>query len=275
MLQKRLLLKSGISLTVLKSCPDDMPDRINLKHISIVLHRPRSPENIGAAARAMRNMGIDQLVVVDPHNCDLTRVCKMATHAALEVVEKMRVFDTLDEALAEYAFVAGTTARLGGQRKVITSPPTLAQKLISISDQNRIAILFGPEDRGLSNEDIRLCHTLVNIPTAEFSSLNLAQAVMIVCYELFRYTTKKPPDFVPRLASRHELDAMYAQLKEIMVQISFINPDNPDYFLNNFRHFFNRLPLRAKEVQIIRGICRQINWYGEKRYQDGLKEKGE
>lgn len=252
-----------------------MPDRINLKHISIVLHRPRSSENVGAAARAMQNMGIDQLVVVNPYQCDLTRVCKMATHAAMDVVEKMMVFDTLGEALGDYGFVAGTTARLGGQRKVITSPPTLAEKLVSISDQNRVAILFGPEDRGLTNEDIRLCHTLVNIPTAEFSSLNLAQAVMIVCYELFRHTTQKPREFVPRLANRHELDAMYAQLKEILIRISFINPDNPDYFLNNFRHFFSRLPLRAKEVQIIRGICRQIQWYGEKRYQNGLKERGE
>jgi tRNA/rRNA methyltransferase len=252
-----------------------MPDRINLTNISIVLHRPRAPENIGAAARAMRNMGIDQLVVVNPHNCDLTRVCKMATHAALGVVENMMVFDTLEEALGGYGFVAGTTARLGGERKVITSPPILAEKLFAISEQNQIAILFGPEDRGLTNEDIRLCHTLVNIPTAEFSSLNLAQAIMIVCYELFRYTTKKPHEFVPRLANRHELDAMYAQLKEIMIQISFINPDNPDYFLNNFRYFFSRLPLRAKEVQIIRGICRQIKWYGEKRYQDGLKDKDE
>ncbi|MBW2409445.1 MAG: RNA methyltransferase [Deltaproteobacteria bacterium] len=250
-----------------------MPDRINLKNISIVLHRPRAPENIGAAARAMRNMGIDQLVVVKPRNCDLTRVCKMATHAALDVVENMMVFDTLEEALGGYGFVAGTTARLGGERKVITSPPILAEKLFAVSEQNRIAILFGPEDRGLTNEDIRRCHTLVNIPTAEFSSLNLAQAVMIVCYELFRYTTKKPHEFVPRLANRHELDAMYAQLKKILIQISFINPDNPDYFLNNFRHFFSRLPLRAKEVQIIRGICRQIKWYGEKRYQDGLQKK--
>ena len=252
-----------------------MADRINLNNISIVLHRPRAPENIGAAARAMRNMGIDQLVVVNPHNCDLTRVCRMATHAAMDVVENMMEFDTLEEALGGYGFVAGTTARLGGERKVITSPPILAEKLFAISQQNQIAILFGPEDRGLTNEEIRLCHSLVNIPTAEFSSLNLAQAVMIVCYELFCYTTKKSHEFVPRLANRHELDAMYAQLKEILIQISFINPDNPDYFLNNFRHFFSRLPLRAKEVQIIRGICRQIKWYGDKRYQDGLKEKGE
>lgn len=252
-----------------------MQDEIFLKNVAIVLYRPRFPENIGAAARSMRNMGIEQLVVVDPENCDLTRICKMATHAALDVVEQMMVFDRLDMALAEYNYVVGTTARLGGQRKVMSTPTTLAEKLVSISDQNRIAIVFGPEDRGLSNADIRLCHVLVNIPTAEFSSLNLAQAVMILCYELFRYRTKKPTDFVPRLANRYELDAMYAQLREILVRISFINPDNPDYFMNNFRHFFSRLPLQAKEVQIIRGLCRQINWYGKKCFQDGLNQKGE
>ena len=252
-----------------------MSAKLNLRNIAIVLIGTRYPENIGAAARAMLNMGIERLILVDPQNDDPARIRKMATHAASVVVEKMEVYDNLKAALADFHYVVGTTARLGGQRKVVSSPAKLAGKLIPLSDQNRIAILFGPEDRGLTNEDIRLCHTLVNIPTDRFSSLNLAQAVMIVCYELFRYTTKEPQAFVPRLANRHELDAMYAQLKEILIQISFINPDNPDYFLNNFRHFFNRLPLRAKEVQIIRGICRQIKWYGEKRYQDGLKEKGD
>jgi tRNA/rRNA methyltransferase len=249
----------------------DIPDKLNLKNISIVLYRPRFPENIGAAARSMRNMGIEQLVVVDPDNCDLTRICKLATHAALDVVEQMMVFDRLDDALAEYNFVVGTTARLGGQRKVISTPARMAERIFPISQQNRIAVVFGPEDRGLTNADIRLCHTLVNIPTADFSSLNLAQAVMILCYELFQYTTKAPADYEPRLANRQELDAMYAQLKEILIRISFINPENPEYFINNFRQFFSRLPLRAKEVQIIRGICRQINWYGEKRYRDGVK----
>jgi tRNA/rRNA methyltransferase len=149
----------------------------------------------------------------------------------------------------------------------------LAQKLVPLSDQNRIAILFGPEDRGLSNVDIRSCHILVNIPTAEFSSLNLAQAVMVMCYELFRFSQDKPGDFAPRLANQRELEAMYDQLKDVLMRISFINPDNPDYFMNNLRHFFTRMQLRAKEVQIIRGLCRQVNWYGEKRYRDGLGEK--
>ena len=250
-----------------------MPARINLKNISIVLHRPRFPENIGAAARAISNMGIGQLIVVDPQNCDLTKICRMATHAASDVVERMKVRDTLDKALADFNFVVGTTARLGGQRKVVSSPSKLGQKLYSITHENQVAILFGPEDRGLTNVDIRFCDLLVNIPTAEFSSLNLAQAVMIMCYELFRYSCGKPGEFAPRLANRHELEAMYEQLKDALIRISFINPDNPDYFMNNLRHFFSRMQLRAKEVRIVRGICRQIIWYGKKCYQDGLEEK--
>jgi tRNA/rRNA methyltransferase len=251
-----------------------MLEKINLQNISIVLHRPRYPENIGAAARAMRNMGFEHLIVVEPLNCDLTKVCKMATHAALDVVEQMEVGDRLNETLSDFNFVVGTTARLGGQRKAAHSPSKLAQTLISLSVQNRIAILFGPEDRGLTNVDIRYCHMLVNIPTADFSSLNLAQAVMIVCYELFRCSSEKSQGHVPRLASRHELDAMYEQLKDILIRVSFIQPDNPDYFMNNLRHFFTRMQLRAKEVSIIRGICRQIDWYGNKRYRDGLDVRG-
>jgi tRNA/rRNA methyltransferase len=251
-----------------------MPDKINLENIAIVLVGTRYPENIGAAARAMRNMGIKELLLVDPRNPDPEKIAKMATHVALDVVERMRVCDTLKEALADFQYVVGTSARLGGQRKVVSSPSKLGQRLAAISGQNRIAILFGPEDRGLTNEDIRSCDILVNIPTAEFSSLNLAQAVMIMCYELFCFSREKPGEFAPRLANRHELEAMYAQLKEVLMRISFINPANPDYFMNNLRHFGSRMQLRAKEVQIIRGICRQIDWFGKKRYQDGL-EKGE
>ena len=252
-----------------------MSEKINLKNVAIVLHRTRHPENIGAAARAIRNMGIGQLVIVDPQNCDLTKICRLATHAALDVVEQMEVCDTLEEALADFNFVIGTTARLGGQRKVVSSPSKLGPKLFSISQENRIAILFGPEDRGLTNVDIRFCDILVNIPTAEFSSLNLAQAVMIMCYELYSFSCGKPGEFAPRLANRFELEAMYEQLKDVLIRVSFINPDNPDYFMNNLRHFFSRLQLRAKEVRIVRGICRQIIWYGKKCYRDGLEEKGD
>ena len=250
-----------------------MPQCINLSNISIVLHRPRSSENIGAAARAMRNMGISHLVIVDPSNLDLIKVLKMATHAASNIIKKIEVSETLKEALTPYNYIVGPTARLGRQRQVIGRPSRLAEILIPISVENRIAVLFGPEDKGLSNEDIRYCHALVNIPSSEFSSLNLAQAVMIMCYELFLASREEKHEFFPRLASRHELEGMYEQLKDILVRISFINPENPDHWLNNMRRFFSRLPLRAKEVNIIRGICRQIDWYTTKCYGDGLKAR--
>ena len=248
-----------------------MSKTINFDNITIVLHQPRHPENIGSVARAMCNMGFSRLVVIDPPNFDLNKILKLATHAASDVVDKSSICTGLKDALSHFNYVVGATARLGGQRQVMNNPSKLAQKLVPISIENRIAILFGPEDRGLSNEEIRYCHALVNIPTAEFSSLNLAQAVMIICYEIFTAGLEKNKEFVPRLASRHELDGMYDQLKDILVRISYINPENPDYWINNLRHFFTRLQLCAKEVSMIRGICRQIDWYGKKCYADGQK----
>ena len=250
-----------------------MSDRVNLDNISIVLLRPRYSENIGAAARAMRNMGIRSLVIVDPQNFDLSKALKLATHFASDIIEKSKFYPDLKEALSPFNYVVGTTARLGGQRQVVSTPLTLARKLIPISVKNHIAILFGPEDKGLSNEDIRFCHALVNIPTAEFSSLNLAQSVMILCYEIFIAGVEANEEFTPRIASRYELDGMYDQLKDILVRISYINSENPDYWLNHFRRFFTRLQLRAKEVNIIRGLCRQVDWYGKKCYEDGKKER--
>jgi tRNA/rRNA methyltransferase len=212
--------------------------------------------------------------VVDPQNCDLARVLKMATHTARKVVEQMQVYKNLQTALKPLNYVIGTTARLGGQRQSVIPADRLAPILAPITENNRVGLVFGPEDRGLTNADLRLCHRLVNIPTAEFSSLNLAQAVMIICYELRRNRSLDSMPFVPRLANRHELDGMYAQLKDVLVKISYIQPDNPDYFMNNLRHFGTRMRLRAKEVSMIRGICRQINWYGKKCFEDGAKRRG-
>lgn len=243
---------------------------INSDNLSIVMVRPRYSENIGAAARAMCNMGLKTLVVVAPENFDIEKVRKLATHAASDVVDKIEMYQHLREALSPYNYVVGTTARLGGERLTISSPSEMAGKLAGISKKNRIAVLFGPEDRGLLNEDIRLCHELVNIPASDFSSLNVSQAVLIICYELFLSGLEEKPKFVPRLATRHELDGMYDNVKDILVRIDYINPENPDYWMNKLRHFFTRMELRAREVSIIRGICRQIDWYGKRCYKDGL-----
>jgi tRNA/rRNA methyltransferase len=246
-----------------------MAQSINLDHITIVLNRPRFPENIGAAARAARNMGIRHLMVVQPENDDMDKVMRMATHEARDIVESMQRFDDFSDAIANFHYVVGTTARLGGERKAVCRPSEIAELLTDISTNNEIAIVFGPEDRGLVNEDIRLCHQLINIPTADFSSINLAQAVMIVCYELFQASRAEAGHFTPRLATRHELDGMYETLRDVLVRINYILPDNTDYWMSRMRQFLARMPLRAREVSIIRGICRQIDWYGKKCHTDG------
>lgn len=245
------------------------PTRIDLSKVAIVLHRPRYPENIGAAARAMCNMGLQKLVVVAPERYEAEKALKLATHGARHIVDRMATADDLGAALAPFSFVVGTTARLGGQRRVYRRPEALAQALIPVSASNTIAVVFGPEDRGLSNEDLRLCHALVNIPTADFSSLNLAQAVMVLCYELRRAAVAAPTEAVPRLANRFELDAMYEQLQDVLVRISFISHENPEYWMSRIRNFFTRMQLRARDVAILRGICRQIDWYGRRCHEDG------
>ena len=243
-------------------------------NITIVLQRPRYPENIGSAARAMCNMGFTRLIVVAPEVWDQARIRRLATHEAASVVDTVQRCDSLDQALSQFSQVVGTTARLGGQRPVIKSPEFLAQSLIPLSRNNPVAILFGPEDRGLTNDDLKRCHQLVNIPTVDFASLNLAQAVMIVCYCLSTAAQANSPVFTPRLAKRIEQDQMYDELTAALIQIGYLNPQNPDYWMTRLRRFFARLPLRAAETSIIRGICRQIRWYGDKRYTDGLQDGG-
>lgn len=235
--------------------------RVNMDNIAIILHHPHYPENIGSAARVAKNMGIKRLIVVNPIDCDLTRILKMATHAAEDVVSEMEIYDNVRDALASFQYVVGTTARKGSQRLTPRIPRVVARELIPISQKNRIAILFGTESSGLSNEELRYCDSLVTIPTAGFSSLNLAQAVMVMAYEIFMAGGEQPNTFVPRLANRHELEGMYDHLKEVLVRIGFINVENPEYWMNTFRRFFGRIGLRAREVKMIRGLCRQIDWY--------------
>jgi len=232
-----------------------------LKNIAIVLVEPQIPENIGAAARAMNNMGISRLILVKPENCDLSRILKMATGTSIDIVEEMEIHERLLDAIGPFQFVVGTTARIGTQRPALTNPRDLARDIVPIAQENRVAILFGPEDRGLSNEHLRYCHTIATIPTSRFASLNLAQAVMILCYEIFWASRTSPEKPLPRLANKFELEGMYEHLKNVLTKIGFINPQNPEHWMLNIRRFLSLFPLRAREVRIIRGICRQIDWY--------------
>jgi len=245
------------------------PYRVNLNNIAIVLNHPRFPENIGSTARAMQNMGVRRLIIVSPQNCDLSKVMKLATHAAYDIIENMIEFESLETALASFNYIVGTTARLGGYRFDIQSPSACANHLIELSQYNDIAIVFGPEDRGLTNNEIKRCHALVNIPTAAFSSLNLSQAVMVFCYELFMAKSEPTGPSIPKLADHYELERMYQRLEDVLTRIDFINHENPDHWMNNIRRFFSRMQIRSRDVRVILGICRQMDWYvGHKTTKD-------
>jgi len=211
----------------------------------------------------MNNMDMRRLIVVNPANLDRDRMSKMATSHSVDILETMEVSDDLRGALSRFGYIAGTTARVGSMRPALTTPRSLATELISISKENDTAILFGPEDKGLSNEHLQFCHTIVNIPTSEFSSLNLAQAVMIVCYEIFQAAENRSESKAPRLANSFELEGMYDHLMDVLMKIGFLNPQNPERWMWNVRRFLSRQPLQAVEVRVIRGICRQIDWYAD------------
>lgn len=241
-----------------------MSSRVNLSNVSIVLNEPRYPENIGASARAAMNMGIGRVLVVNPQNWDYDRILKMATHVATDRVAEISVHADLAVALSPFQYVVGTTARVGRKRHTVQRPRDVAQSLVATSRNNQVALLFGSESRGLKNADLAFCHTVVTIPTAEFSSLNLAQAVMVLCYEVFTASWEAPAEAGPRLATGRELEEMYEQLRKTLVNISFINPENPDYWMRQIRRSFSRIGIRARDVRMIRGLCRQIEWYGSK-----------
>jgi tRNA/rRNA methyltransferase len=241
--------------------------RVRLEHVAIVLFRPQLAENIGAAARAACNMGINRLVLVQPADLHRERMAMMATGPSVRLLNAMEIHDDLAVALAPFQYVVGTTARLGGVRNDYTSPREMAEKLVSISVENDVALLFGPENWGLTNEELPFCHTLVTIPTGECSSLNLAQAVMVMAYELFTAGSTEP-HYVPRLANSRELQAMYTMLQDTLVKINFISHQNPEHWMFNVRRLFARHGLRAREAQVIKGICRQIDWYVGKRLEN-------
>lgn len=248
-----------------------MPTRIFTDNIEIILKKPRYPENIGAAARAMCNMGFSRLTVVDPEDFDLSRIKKTATHESAGLVETINVVNTMDEAVSSCHYVVGTTARLGKNRRKASTPSHVAENLVAISRENTIGILFGPEDRGLANEDISLCDTLIHIPTFGFTSINLAQSVMVICYELSKTNTSTQKS-APKRANKNELSGLYQVMKEVFDEIGYINPQNPDHVINAYKDFFSRAGLRSKDVIIMRTFLSKILQYGKSMLQKGKND---
>ncbi len=241
-----------------------MQTKAKTENVTIVLNRPKYAGNVGFAARSARNMGIDKIFVVGGRELDVEEMKQVSTHVAAGIIDGIRYCNTLEEAVAGFTYVVGTTSRLGSARGPVVSPREMAAHLVELSQENEIALLFGPEDTGLSNDALRLCHMLVTIPTSEFKSLNLSHAIMIICYEIFVARTE-PSDrsHAPKLATVKETEAMYDQMKRLLAKIGFLNPQNPEYWMLHIRRFLSRTTLLAREVKIIRGICRQLDWYGE------------
>ncbi|MBW2557477.1 MAG: RNA methyltransferase [Deltaproteobacteria bacterium] len=236
-----------------------------MENLAIVLNGPKHPGNIGAVARCAKNMGISSIIVVNPLNADREKIEQMATHFALDIVEEIKYFDRLDLALAPFNHIIGTTGRSGNTslKRSMIYPGKMAEDIVDLSQDNRVALLFGPEDRGLANSELKYCDVLVKIPTSEgLKSINLSQAVMIICYEIFTAGSELTSMFTPKLAASAEIEAMYDHLKETFLRIGFIKAQNPDYWMTNVRRFFSRTRLFARDVKIIRGICHQVELYG-------------
>lgn len=250
-----------------------MPATIKLDHVSIILLEPQIPENIGSGARAMHNMGISRLMLVNPRNYDLSRILTTATGTSADLIEGMQVRDDLMSAIGPFQYLVGTTSRTRANRPALTNSRHIARDLISISQNNMVAILFGPEDRGLSNHQLRYCHTIATVPTAGFSSLNLSHAVMVICYEVYLASKEPSVKTMPRLANKFEVEGMYEHAKTVLTKIGFLNPQNPEHWMLRIRRFCSRLPLKATEVRTIRGICRQMDWYTDQVKKMSEKKK--
>lgn len=231
------------------------------KKISIVLYKPKYAGNVGSIARVAKNMGIGNIIIVGAADLDREEMERRSTHLAADMLNRIKYFDDIGEALADFQYIVGTTARLGKARGPFNAPRKIAESIVDISRKNKVALLFGPEDTGLTNNELRYCQAIVTIPSSrDFKSLNLSHAVMILCYEIYTASLPVTEEIPPKWARSEEVEGMYGQVKTMLSEIGFLNPENPEYWMMHLRRFFARSGLLAREVKIIRGICRQLEW---------------
>ena len=235
-----------------------MKQRMFLEAISIILVRPRFPENIGSVARAMKNMGLHRLILVDGCSPLHVNAYKLASGAD-DILERAEEFLTLKEAISEMGCVVGVTSREGKERNPLLSPEDLMKQLIPLSEKNLIPLVFGSEREGLTNDELSLCHLYARIPSSElFPSLNLAQAVMVFCYELFKssVTVLKPSI---QLAKAEQLERMLEHMEKTLLDLGFLDPHHPKRIMRVLRKLFGRSQMDEREVRILQGIWSQVN----------------
>ncbi len=233
----------------------------SLKNVIIVLVGTKHPGNIGSVARAMHNMGLEQLRLVSPQ-CSIDEESIRMARGGKDILSGAKVFRSLKGSLKAIRLTVGTSGKTGGHRADVTSPRSLAPQILQHAARQKIAIIFGPEDTGLVDEDLLLCQRLARIRTQpQARSINLAQAVMIFCYELYQCVKDRRPAQAPPLASVENVEEMYSHLQTALLNIGFLHSKNDRHMMFALRRLLGRAGLQPADVGILRGIARQINWY--------------
>ena len=253
--------------------PDKLMKKDPFHNIAIVLVKPQFAGNIGSVSRAMKNMGLSSLILVSPAQDPLSPEAKMMATSAQDLLKSAAIYGSLEEALSGFRWIAGTSARKGRLRGPFVSPREICPEIISIARSIPVAILFGPEDKGLTNEELAPCQALISMPVHEnLTSLNLAQAVMVLCYELYMAsladTAGDQNSPFPKLAEFQKVEGMYAHLEDLLLRIGFLDPKNPKRIMHTFRRIFGRTNLSDRDVAILRGVFRQLEWYANKHDQN-------
>ncbi len=232
----------------------------------VVLVRPKIAANVGAVARVMRNFGLGDLVLVAPEaEKDDPRGRLLATHAE-DLLERARIVPDLDAAVEDCVLVAGTSARTGGlfRRQAVGTPDKILPPLLAVAACGPVALVFGPESSGLTNEQVAHCHYLIHIPTDDaHPALNLAQAVAVCLYELRRtwLARTEPPHAPPPAADFATQEHMYARLRTALEEIHFLYGEKADALMHALRHLIARASPTEMEVKLLLGLARQIRWY--------------
>jgi len=229
-------------------------------NIRIVLVNPSHPGNIGAAARAMKNMGLSRLYLVDPLKFPHPQAVYRASRAD-DIVRNARVVGSLDDALVGCTQVFGTSARMREMAAEVVDVREMAQMIAQ--QPGETAIVFGREQHGLYNEELRRCQYQVKIPTiSDYSSLNLGAAVQVIAYELFvaaQGDVSQIDQPKINLATADEMQGLFEHLEKIATKIGFLNPERPRTLMPRFRQIFNRAKLDKEDVNLIRGMLAKID----------------
>lgn len=245
-----------------------------LDNIRVVLVGTLYSGNVGSVCRAMANMGISDLVLAGPQIFDgWTDAAKMAVHAT-DILGARREVASLAEAVADCAAVVGTTARGGLYRQHVKTPRELAPELLKLAADGKVALVFGREDKGLFNDEIGLCTHLIRIPVhPDYASLNLAQAVLLCCYELYGAlgTYEPPVEKSPPAVAAHKLKLM-EMWREMLLLIGFMKEDKSDHMMQGVQRIFSRGVYSEDDVAIMMGVARQADWAAK--HGPGVKPKG-